>query len=421
MPELAEIEEFVVRFEGRGPGTDAERRASRYLTERLEGLGREVETEAVWVWPNYQLAHLASALLAILGSVVAVANAGVGLGLAAAALVSAYGDLSGRLYLLRRLTGRRASQTVVSREDGSKPGTLILLAHYDAARGRAAFGRVSERRAAIAKLLRVPIGPFDAYSGSLLVLVVALALRAAGLTGTAVSIVQFIPTVVLIVSVPWLVDMAIQGIVPGASDNASGVATVLRLAERYGETLDHFDVWVLFPGAGEAMMLGMRAWLARHKRELDPTRTVFLNVAEVGHGTVRYVTREGYLLTRRFHSQLLALCSQIATEDADENRYGARPLSTREATDAYPAAVAGFPALSITCRGALDYVPTHHRHTDTPDRLDEGALDRAFRFCSELVELIDEKIGPQLSPRGTAPARRPRAERIRRAFSRLRI
>lgn len=61
--------------------------------------------------------------------------------------------------------------------------------------------------------------------------------------------VQLIPTIGLIVTVVALLDVALSDPVPGANDNASGVATVLRLAERFAGELDHFAVWVLITGA----------------------------------------------------------------------------------------------------------------------------------------------------------------------------
>ncbi len=198
-------------------------------------------------------------------------------------------------------------------------------------------------------------------------------------------------------SVPYLADIALSGPVPGANDNASGVATVLRLAERYGEDLDHLDVWVLLTGAQEPGALGMIAWLKRHKSELDPQSTIVLNVDEVGDGTVRYATKEGPLTAPRQHRQLTTLCDQIAEEDAEEGRYGARPITARRPGDAYAARVRGMPAITISTAGALDRAPHHHRLTDTRDQIDVQALDRAFRFCSELIELIDERIGPEIA------------------------
>src|SRR3954447_23793227 len=46
----------LAEFEGRAPGSGAERRAAQHLEQRLHGLGREVELEPVDSWPNWPLA-----------------------------------------------------------------------------------------------------------------------------------------------------------------------------------------------------------------------------------------------------------------------------------------------------------------------------------------------------------------------------
>ena len=393
---LQEVEDLVA-FEARGPATDAERRAAGHLSRRLESLGREATIEPTRIYPNYALTHLIHAILGIAGSLVSVTAPLPGLVLVLVAAISTSLDLTGTFHLVRRLTGARASQNVVSREDGGRAGTLILTAHYDAARTGAAFGaRITQRRAALGKLLRRQIGPFEPFFWSLMVLVVTCTIRVVGLEGVVLTVVQFVPTVLLIACVPLLADIALAGVVPGAADNASGVATVLRLAERYGGDLDHLDVWVLLPGAEEGLGVGMRDWVRRHRKELDPRRTIFINVDEVATGTVRYATKQGFLFAYSYHPRLVALCRQIQEEDAEENRYGARPIASRSATDATAARARGFPAITITCRNALDYEPNHHRETDTPENVDEAALERAFGFCSELIELIDEEVGPDL-------------------------
>src|ERR671939_960374 len=146
--------EGLVAHEGRWPGTDAERRAARHLERRLRDQGREAEVEHVEIWPNWPLAHVLHALLAIGGSVLAISQPVAGAVLIAVALVSAFGDLTSSFYLVRRLTGRRASQNVVSREESDRPGTLVLVAHYDAARTGAIYGRRgSERRARLGRLI----------------------------------------------------------------------------------------------------------------------------------------------------------------------------------------------------------------------------------------------------------------------------
>lgn len=382
--------ERLVAFRGRGPGTDAERRAAGHLRARLASLGRDAEVEPTWIRPNWPLAFTAYALFGVVASIVSIAAPVAGAIVAGVALLGALADLSGRIHGGRLLTGRRGSQNVVSREESERAGTLVLVAHYDAARSGFVFGRLAA--------LGRRIGPLRPVVLALTLVLATAVLRAGGAGAAGVEIVQFVATVVLILAVPAFADIALSGIVPGAGDNASGVATTLRLAERYGGDLEHFDVWVLLTGGEEAFGEGMREWMRRHRRDLDSTRTVFLNVDTVGSGTVRYTRREGVLVSTRHHPRLLELCRQIAQEDADDaDRYGARPLTVRAPTDALVARRSGFPAITVSCRASNDQAPHLHRHTDVPAAIDDAALDRAFRFCSELVELIDERIGPDVA------------------------
>ena len=402
MDQLEEIEDLVAHS-GRAPGTDAERRAAVHLAGRLEDIGRDAKTEAIMVRPRFALTHLIHALLAIAGGLVAASEDPiprvVGTLVVLFAAISAFGDLTGSFHLVRRLTGRRASQNVVSREDDGKPGTLVLVAHYDAARSGAVFSdRAIRRRARIGRLIRRPIGPFEPLFWSIMAVLVCCAIRLTGVEGVALNAVQFVPTIVLIVAVPLLADIMLSPIVPGASDNASGVATVLKLADRYSDDLVDFDLWVLLTGAQESMQLGMSAFLKRHKAELAPSTTVFLCVDNVGHGDIRYTTKEGYLVAAAYHPDLVALCHELRAEDEEEDEpyYRARPVVSRIATDARRARAKRYPAIAIGAANELGYAPHYHQPTDTPDTVDETTLRRAYEFCSELIELIDDRIGPEL-------------------------
>lgn len=381
--------EALVAFGGRGPGTDAERRAAQHLRGRLESLGRGAELEATWIRPNWPLVHTAFALFGVVASIVATRAALAGAIIAGVLLVAAIVDLGGRFHLARLLTGRRGSQNVVSPEGGGRPGTLVLVAHYDAGRSGAAFG--------VAARLGRWIGPFWPMLLALAVVLAMAIVRAVGTTSPAIDVAQFAATAVLIVCVPLLAGVVLSSPAPAANDNASGVATVLRLAERYGDDLEHFDVWVVLTGGEEAFAEGITHWLRRHRRELDRARTVFLSVDAVGSGTVRYTRREGPLLPAATHPRLFGLCEQIAAEDEAEGRYGARPISSRSPSDAAAIRRARFPVIGVSCRGADGRVANAHRVSDVPDAVDDEALERAFRFCSELIELVDERIGPDLS------------------------
>ena len=344
MDAFAEAEALVDEFGPRPPGSDAERRAAQHLVGRLEEIGREADMEAFSVWPNWATGYAINAGIAIVGSVLSVSSAALGTVLVMAAAILTFLDLAGITPTTRRLLGRRASQNVVSWGDRDKPGAVLLVAHYDT-------GPTRTR----------PLLPMFV---ALLVVLACCALRAGGMEGTFLTVVQFIPTVVLILYVALLLDIALSPAAPGEIDNASGVAVVLRLAERLGDELEYFGVNVLFTGSQKAMAQGMRAFLKSHSKELKPGDTVVLNLDAVGGGELRETKREGPLLTVKSHPQL--------TGNLESD-----PFTNREPSDGYAAASAGIPAVTLSGSTPL---------------LEEDTLADAEEACVELLERLDEDL-----------------------------
>jgi Peptidase family M28 len=344
MDAFAEAEALVDEIGPRPPGSDAERRAAQHLCRRLEELGREAHAEGFSVWPAWPTGYAINAGIAIVGSVVSVSSATLGTGLVLLATILTFLDLAGISPTTRRLLGRRASQNVVSWGDRDMPGALLLVAHYDTGPTR-----------------RYPLRPFFL---ALLLVLACCVLRAGGMSGTALTVVQFIPTVALIVYIALLLDIALSPATPGESDNASGVAAVLLLAERLGEQLEYFGVHVVLTGSQKAMAQGMRAFLQAHRRELKPGDTVVLNLDAVGGGELRETKKEGPLLTVSSHPQL------TGNLEADA-------FVNREPSDGYAAASAGFPAVTFA---------------GTEDRLEEHNLAAVETACVELIERLDEEL-----------------------------
>ncbi len=390
----------LVAYEGRGAGTDAERRAADHLARRLRAIGREGELEPVVVHPRFALTHALHAVVAVIGSVVSVSNAAIGATLVLVAAISTYADLTGRVFLFRRLTAKRASQNVVSTEGGEKPGVLVLLAHHDAAHTGGVFRpRSVERRARIGARIRRPFGLAEVFFVAMILLLGCCLVRLLLPESSALGLVQLVPTAALIASVPLLLDIVFGQIVPGANDNASGAATVLALAERYGGRLEHFDVWCVFAGAEEAQALGMREWLRRNRGELDPARTLFIDLDKVGAGTVHYARKEGLIFPLSYDARLLGLCEEIAGEQPTgehEPRAAARGYAARTTGDAAAARARGLRAVSISCLNELGYPPQYHAPGDTPERIEDEALEDAYEFCCELIERTDAQLGPEL-------------------------
>jgi Peptidase family M28 len=396
-PRLQLIRELC-SFDGRLTGTDAERRAANWLAERLRDNGRTAEVEPIYVHPQFALVHAAHCLLGFVGSLVAIANAPAGFAIVLVTVASMYLDLNARLYLVRRLFFRRASQNVVSpgrRRDA--PARLYLCAHYDAARSGPFFRpRTMARFTRLARLSPVPLGPFRLLFWALAVLLPILAARMAGADTNLVAILQLIPTLFLLFGALMLVNVELSDVVPAANDNASGVATALSLTEELdARPPENLEVAVLLTGGQECLMEGMRAFLRSHRKELDRRSTYFLNLEAVGRGEVRYITGEGLAISFEMDRRVIELCDAIASADADGKERGKpSPLAWGFATDALPVRLARFPCTTITTIERDALLPAHyHQLEDVPDGLDPEALDRAERFVLDLVRALDRDVG----------------------------
>ena len=296
-----ELVRELCSFEGRLAGTDAERRCANRMAERLVEGGRRAEVEPTYVQPRWALVHATHCALGIAGSLISMAVPALGFGLVLFAATSMYLDLNYRVYLVRRIFFRRASQNVVSRGTNTEaPARLILTAHLDAAKTGAAFAPKRARRAARLGERHPWLGPFRILFWSLALLLPALAARMLDVESDAVALAQLPQTLILLVAVFALIDIELSDVVPGANDNASGVATVLSIAsELQSNPPENLNVWVVLPGAEECQQEGMRAFMRAHRKGLAGKRTHFLNLDTVGHGDVRFLTAGGWVLTSR--------------------------------------------------------------------------------------------------------------------------
>ena len=381
-------------FEERGPGTDAERRAANMLAGRLRGIGRRAEIEPFFAHPEYAVVHLIHAALGVAGSIVATVQPAVGFALVLFAAASTYLDLNTRLYLVRSLLFRRVSQNVVSpgnRPDA--PARLILMAHYDAARTGYIFSKASNRIRRLPERTRLGLGPFRLFFWlGLAPLLPILGARMAGLDPTWLNALQAIPTIVLIVAGFLLIDIALSDIVPGAYDNASGVAAVLSAADELtANPPANLDVWVVLAGSEESFCEGSRAFVRSRRKEFDRATTAFVNVDSVSFGQVAYETSQGPVISLPHDRQLIELCAALANAGAGD---GARPIRHPLLDDAMPARVRRMRAITLrTTDPAGNLAPWYHTHDDVPERVDAEALTRATDFLVSLARLIDRDTG----------------------------
>ncbi|HWE33034.1 MAG TPA: M28 family peptidase [Solirubrobacteraceae bacterium] len=400
----------LAAFPGRGAGTDAERRAARWLCDQLDADGREARLEPFWCRPSWALASLWHVALGLIGSLVAVSSARVGGALVLVALLSTIADaLTGRSPG-RLLTPERASQNVVSETgDQGRRVRLIITANYDA--GRTGLVYRSALRRPAARLRQAIGGATPGWAGWITIalawlLAVAIA-RVGGSKGSVIGVLQLLPTVALVLGLALLAELASSNYGPAAGDNGSGVAAALALTR----ALDagpprNAAVELVLAGAGDGLPVGFRRYLRARRGSLKATNTVVLGIAPCAAGQLRWWVSDGPLVPRRYFARLRELAGQIAH---DEPFLRAAPHLGRGASPAQPARAAGLPAITI---GRLDehgLAPNSGTSADTAEHVDAGAIDTTVQFGLMLVDAIDAYLG-QMPATGdaTAPTARRR-------------
>jgi Zn-dependent M28 family amino/carboxypeptidase len=191
-----------------------------------------------------------------------------------------------------------------------------------------------------------------------------------------------------------LADQARSPTVPGASDNATGVAALLALAEWIAaDPPEDVETVVLIPGCEESGMGGMRAWLDADGRALDPALTLVLGLDTLGSGEPRVLSGEGGVRTVRYREE------DVAWADLGAERAGlGRPPRWRIGgwTDPILALYAGLPAISIVSARDGGFA-NYHLPTDTPENVDWGSVERCLRLAAGTIEAwvgeTDEEVG----------------------------
>lgn len=327
-----------------------ERESAEWIADRLRTAGVQgVRLEEFRYQHTYAWAHAAHFAAGMVGSRL----------LAAAAAVSLDLEFSGRSQWLRRLLPAGTGVNVVARVPaaGERRRTVVLVAHHDAAHTGLIWHPKLVRAARGGSFATLPF--------------VALALAALGRHRVARPI--------LAASIALTVEVARGATVPGASDNATGVAAVVALVEQYArEPLEGTEVIAVFPGCEESGMGGMRAWL--DSAGLDPGSTLVVGLDTLGAGEPVLVSGEGPPRTVRYREADLARVDHAADAAGLP-----RPARQRIGgwTDPVLALFAGLPAISLVSMrdGAFT---NYHLPTDTADRVDWTSVHR----CLDLVKVV---------------------------------
>jgi hypothetical protein len=174
-------------------------------------------------------------------------------------------------------------------------------------------------------------------------------------------------------------DVARSPSVPGASDNATGVAAVLALAERFArEPLEGVEVVVLLPGCEESGMGGMRAWIDGDGADLNPATTLVLGLDTLGAGEPVVLRGEGRPGAVPYREADNAWADRGADR---ESLPRPRRFKIGAWTDPALAVFAGLPAISMLSVREGRFTE-YHLPTDTPDRVDWDSVESCVQLAA---------------------------------------
>jgi acetylornithine deacetylase/succinyl-diaminopimelate desuccinylase-like protein len=359
----------------RGSASPGERAAAEWGVARLREAGAtDVRLERF----RYQRTIAERTVPHLLGGLLAARLGGArGAALAAAALVSFELDFGGRFQWLRRLVPAGDGANAVGRvaATGERRRTLVLVAHHDAAHTGFAWKHPELVGMGLGKdpdVMDSPAtGPKLAFAAVALGGLLGIRpLRAAGAASLALASA-------------FALDVARSEAVPGASDNATGVAGVLSMVERLAaDPLSGTEVVAVLCGCEESGMGGMAEWLRSEGARLEPASTLVLGLDTLGAGEPIVARAEGSIVPWRYRE------ADLDWADRGAARAGVpapRRVQLGGWTDPLLAVHAGLPAISLLSATGNRFT-NYHQPTDTPDRVDWDSVAACLELANGVAD-----------------------------------
>ena len=363
----------------RRPTGAAERRAAELVADRLSKQGITVEKRPFDGYPTFALPYGIPLGVALLGLPAAKSRPLVASALAAAggALISAEDGLIHRP--LTRALAKSPSRNLVATIEPREPArrTICLTCHLDSSRSGIMFSR---------RFLPFLHAWIATQGAAFPVAIAGPVLRRARFGRRMASVAYG----VLLAGLGLLIERELRGVdVPGANDNASGVAVVATLAgELHADPLASTRVICLFTGCEEAGLLGADAFVRELEAGSEDWRSwTFLNFDGVGApATLRFLRREGVLTKWPADAHLARIAQEVSQR---------RPELGLEGTshnggltyDTTPVMARGGRAITFSTQDQT--IPNYHSPADTVENLDPSALWRAIEVGREMLAAID--------------------------------
>ena len=390
---LREVVETLAPLD-RPPCSPGERKAAEWLHTRLSSVpGVESQLEDEPSWGTFPPTATGLGLAGVLAALLSLRGRRLAGGLLALATFAGIVDEAhnGPRVLRRLVRRRRTTVNLIARAgDLDASSTLVVIAHHDAPQTGMLFDQtlqrtLHERAPEVLERFKTPLPQWwFGLAGPLATLLGALcgpgrrrrlgALKGLilGLLGTAL-----------------VADVWRSETVQGANDNLSGVACIVALAELLADRpIPGLRVLLVSCGAEETLQDGIRAFVSRHRHELDPATTRFVNLDTVGSPHLVLLEAEGPVRMEEYSGPWL--------RDLFEERARALGISLRRgyraraSTDSVIPSRAGYPTATLVSMTDWLSPANYHLPTDTPANLDYSTVLATTRLVYDVaVALAD--------------------------------
>ncbi len=362
----------------RGTATHGEQQGANYARQVLRNLGYQVDEQEFVAPTTFSWTFILIYLLPTIALLIGLINLWAGALVALLGAAVFFLELN-TVEVVSRFMPNGKSRNVVARTPGvTGKRSLVLVAHVDSSKAAMNFSPQMVKGFRTSFLIMV-------YSVilSTVLLVAAALLQLKWLSWVAIPFIGY-----LLVNVGFMLHRENWNrYTDGANDNASGVGVALTLAEKMRGKLPSSNLWCLITGAEEAGTFGMIRFLAKYGAELKDA--LFINLDNIGAGTVHFMSGEGMFPTFNSTSELLDACQEVQQDNPDLGvKQGVYNLMS---TDALPALVRGYKAISLLAVDEQGLLPNWHWLSDTYENVDEKTLAQAEVFVAKLLEVLDKR------------------------------
>ena len=383
---LREVIEKLAPVE-RPPCSDGERHAAAWIADRLRDAGCDVSVEHEDAWGTWPPNLTALGALGTFGALMVMFKRRFkGALYAALALAGLLDEIQNGPRVFRRIfrSKKKTVNVVATTSDRSATKTLVVHAHHDAAQTGVFFDQgwaitLHQLKPDLMAKSKNQIPQWWlGVAGPVLTILSAIthwrrparwALGLGALGTSAVANIMRSPTV------------------PGANDNLSGVAVLVGLADALKERpIEGLRVILVSAGAEESFQEGIRAYMERHRDELDPGSTWFLNVDTVGSPHLVMLEGEGPVWMEDYTSPTFRkLVADCAGDIGVELETGVR---ARASTDGVIPSRAGYPTATLVSVMPWRLPGNYHLMTDVPGNVEYSSVVDSIRLAHAVGERL---------------------------------